>query len=135
LFILALLSKPTAMVVPLIAGVLDAIVCGRPLRRVVSWLWPWLLLSAACAAVTKALQPGTEIAVTVALWQRPFVAADALAFYLYKLLDPVWLGMDYGRRPVVVLEQHHWAYVTWLAPAAAALALWLWRRRAPQLAA
>lgn len=36
-------------------------------------------------------------------WDRLLVALDTLAFYLWKLVLPLGLGIDYGRKPEVVL--------------------------------
>ena len=108
---------------------------GGSARRgqVARWLWPWLALAAACAVWTKLVQPAAA-AGTVAPWLRPLIAADALAFYLYKILWPTRLGLDYGRRPSVALAEG-WAYVTWVVPAVVGLLLWSCRRRAPALLA
>ena len=66
------------------------------------------------------------------LWQRPFIAGDALAFYLAKMLLPWRLGIDYGRSPLFVLD-HAWGYLTWLVPVGLGLLLWRLRRRYPML--
>ena len=66
------------------------------------------------------------------LWQRPFIAGDALAFYFAKMLLPLRLGIDYGRSPLFVLD-HAWGYLTWLVPVGLGLLLWLLRRRYPML--
>jgi tetratricopeptide (TPR) repeat protein len=126
-FLLALLAKPTAVVVPAVAFVLDVLVLRRPVRRSVLALGPWLLPAAACLLWTKAVQPAHYAAASVPVQYRPLIAADALAFYLYKLAWPAQLAVDYGRTPERVLA-NGWLYYTWVAPAAVALLL-LWRRR------
>jgi tetratricopeptide (TPR) repeat protein len=126
-FILALLAKPTAVVVPAIAFVLDTLVLRRPARQSLMALGPWLLAAVACLAWTKAVQPAHYAATSVPLYLRPLVAADALAFYIYKLVWPAALAIDYGRTPEAVIS-HRWAYFTWLVPAAVA-ALLIWQRR------
>lgn len=132
-FVLAMLSKPTGMILPLLAGIIDLLVVGRSWKKAALALGPWLVLSAACAAVARLAQPAEGVPLT-ALWARPLIVGDALAFYLYKLLWPAALATDYGRRPAVVLASS-WAYLTWLAPATLGLFLW-WRRRLyPELAA
>lgn len=125
--LLAMLSKPTAMVTPLLLLVIDALVLRRPLRVVLRSVVPWFALVAPCLVWTKLIQPGTYL-VQTPLWARPLVAADALAFYLYKLVWPTHLGLDYGRTPGAVIE-HHWAFYTWLVPMAVLLALVVWRKR------
>jgi tetratricopeptide (TPR) repeat protein len=104
----------------------------RSLRRSVVSLAPWIGLALVFAAVALLIRPPTSSALWVGLWQRPFIAADALAFYLYKVLVPLWLTVDYGRSPPAV-AQHGWIYFSWLVPVFCGFLLWLWRRRAPQL--
>ncbi|MBN1670935.1 MAG: tetratricopeptide repeat protein [Kiritimatiellae bacterium] len=130
LFVLALAAKPTAVVLPLMAFVLDRTVLRRPWRRSALALLPWLAVSAVWAWYTRGLQPDVERAYVTSLWARPVVALDALAFYLYKLVLPVRLGLDYGRSPQFVLAQP-WLALTWIVPAG--LAALLWTRRADPL--
>jgi hypothetical protein len=132
LFLLAMLSKPTAIVVPLMAAAVDALVLGRPWRTVTRWLWPWALLMVPCALWTRAAQPAPW-ASPVPVWTRPLVASDAVAFYLCKIVWPAHLCVDYGRRPTVVVGSGA-IYWTWLLPAAL-LAVPLWRRWWPLVAA
>lgn len=116
-FLLALLSKPAAVAVPLIALVLELGLLRRPVRRVLLGLSPWLIVAAGWAIWTKRFQPDTLRPFVSPLWARPLVAGDALAFYLCKLVAPVGCGPDYGRSPEWVIGQW-WFYVTWLLPAA-----------------
>lgn len=63
------------------------------------------------------------------LWLRPFVAMDALTFYLYKLLLPMGMAPDYGRSPRWLAHNVPALYLAWLAPASLLIAaLLLWRR-------
>lgn len=128
LMILAALSKPTAMVVPAIVAVLDALVIGRPWRKVAWSAGGWVVAIVPFAVVARIVQT-VEYLPTVAVWSRPFIAADAVAFYLWKLIWPVALTPDYTRRPEVVLRMAGgaWPYLIWLVPAA--LAIWAWRGR------
>ncbi len=131
-FILAMLSKPTAMVVPALALALDLLVLRRPMRRAMLWLWPWFVLAIPCAIVTRLAQPTIES--HVAAWrtpilQRPLVALDALAFYLYKLVWPAVLSFDYGRTPQRVAAQG-WRGLAWLVSVVVAILLIAIYRRA-----
>ena len=125
-FVLALLAKPTAVVVPVVAWLLDL------------WGWPqtwrtrrlavlaWLVIAMLWGLFTSQVQPATTVLFPVPLWARPLIAGDAVAFYLYKLVFPVWLGPDYGRAPEVMLTRS-WLWLTGLVPWG--LAVWLWYRR------
>jgi hypothetical protein len=129
--LLALLSKPAAVSVPIIAAALDRCALGRRWREVATDVAPWLVLAIPVVLVARACQPASFIAAP--LWARPVIAADALAFYLYKLVWPAKLGIVYGRTPAAVLERG-WAYWTWAVPAAVAAAVYAARNRARLLA-
>lgn len=132
-FGLALLAKPSAVTLPLLAIVLEVFLLRRPAREWRGGLGVWGLLSVLCLWLTHGAQPVTEDIVTP-LWTRPFIAGDALAFYFGKLLWPVSLGIDYGRSPVWLMIQK-WHWLTPLVPIALVVAAWFGHRRAPWLAA
>ncbi|MGE5530878.1 MAG: tetratricopeptide repeat protein, partial [Bacteroidota bacterium] len=138
-FVLAILSKPNLVALPLLVWVVDWLVERRPApgpspdgeqrrpppnpsleggeqRTAVLWLLPWLFIAGAHVLLTRHVQPPAP-ALLLPLWQRLFVAGDSLAFYLGKLFLPVRLTADYGRMPALVV-QSWWGYVTWLVPAA-----------------
>lgn len=126
-FALALLSKPSAVVVPLLAGAIGYFCLDRPPRLLLRELLPWLLLTVPVLIVTKASQPGSQGAFDFSVWQRLLVAGDAMSFYLAKLCWPVDLAPDYGRTPAKVLGQG-WAYFTLLVPLGlAGMLYWKWR--------
>jgi tetratricopeptide (TPR) repeat protein len=131
-FILAMLAKPGVVILPLIAFALDWLVLRVPVARAVVRAVPWLVLAIPCVIWTKWLQPAAFI--DVPLWQRPFIATDALAFYLYKLVWPFKLGIHYGRTPQEAIARG-WVWWTWIVPAAVAIAAVLARRAAPVLTA
>jgi tetratricopeptide (TPR) repeat protein len=131
--LLGMLSKPTAMITPLLALIMDLLVLRRSWRRVMVSIAPYLVLAVPCLIWTKLWQPAGYLRY-VPLWQRPLIAADALAFYLAKLVFPSHLAFDYGRAPSVVIEKG-WAYFTWLVPAMAAGGLFIFRKRATGLIA
>jgi Flp pilus assembly protein TadD len=125
--ILAMLAKPSAVVVPLVAGVVDWWVIGRPLRKVAVPVGLLLLIVLPLAVVAKVAQPATDRVEAIHAALRPLVATDALAFYLYKLAWPLRLGIDYGRTPTAAVA-NGWVYWTWLVPATiAAGVVWLTR--------
>src|SRR6516165_218968 len=134
-FVLALLAKPAAVVVPVVAWLLD--VWGWPQtwrhRRPALLAWPGL---AGLWGLWTSLQvqPTAAGYFIAPLWARPLIAGDTVAFYLAKFAVPFWLGPDYGRAPEWVLAQW-WHWLTGLGPWG--LALWLWSRRprVPWLAA
>jgi hypothetical protein len=132
-FILGILSKPSAMVVPGLLLAIDYFCVRRPIRAVAYSLTPWFVITAIAAVSAKFFQPAIGI-ISVPLWARPLIVGDSLSFYLYKLALPISLGIDYGRKPQVVMHQPLF-YVEWLIPVAIALLLWRVRRSRPILIA
>jgi hypothetical protein len=130
---LGMLCKPTAMVTPLLLVIIDLLIVGRSWREVLWSVWPFFVLSLPCMVWTKLCQPQGSLK-PGPLWRRPLIAADAIAFYLYKIAAPVHLTFDYGRNSTVVL-QNGWMYWTWLVPAAVSAALWYFRKTAAPLIA
>ena len=128
-FILAMLAKPTAMVVPLVVIVLDHVVLGRSMKTVLKATWPWLLLALPCAIAAKMIQPAPHASDAAApLWARPLIALDALSFYFAKIAWPAELTFDYGRTPEYVRTSGAIA-LTWFVSAMVAVrAWWGWRR-------
>lgn len=112
---LGLLCKPSVVALPLLVLTVDLWLLRTPWRVALRLALPWLLGVLLYAAVASRLQTAAA-QVVVPLWQRPFVAGDALAFYLVKLLVPLRLCADYGRSPATVLGQW-WGYATWALPA------------------
>ncbi len=132
--ILGLLCKPSIITVGLLLVVIDRWIFRRSWRAAITAASPWLVLAVPFVLLTQHAQPVTVEGGTGALWQRPFIAGDALGFYLAKFLAPIDLGIEYGRRPAYVL-QHSWAYLTWIAPATVALTIFALRKRRPWLVA
>lgn len=125
---LAMLAKPSAVSLPLVLLALDRWGLRRPWRACLAGAAPFLALAAPMVLLTQDAQP-VRPEIVAPLWQRPFVAGDALAFYLRKLVLPVGLGIDYGRTPARVLAGA-WGHAAWLIPMAAALLAWWAARRA-----
>ncbi|MEA2735066.1 MAG: protein O-mannosyl-transferase, partial [Humisphaera sp.] len=126
--VLALLAKPAAIVAPVMALIIDRLILRREWREIARSLALWFALIVPFMLVARLVQPAAEVTPTP-LAVRPLVAADALAFYLGKLLLPVELTGNYGRTPESILRSGA-IYFTWLAPALAALVLWwLGKRR------
>ena len=130
LFALAMASKPTAIVVPLMAFTIDTLILGRRWKSAALWLWPWAVLMVPCGLIARAAQPAPW-ASPVPVWSRPLIATDAVAWYVGHVAWPAHLGVDYGRRPTTVYASGA-IYWTWLVPAAIAVAV---RRRPLLLAA
>jgi hypothetical protein len=130
--VVAMLAKPIAVVVPVIAVLLDVGFVRYDLRAALKSSWPMLVLVVPCIAWSRAVQNVWEQTVTP-IWTRPLIAGDALAFYLYKLVWPISLTSFYGRTPQAVLGTTL-VYVMWAVPLAVGAAAALSRKR-PELLA
>lgn len=111
-FLLGLLAKPSAIVFPLLAGIIDIGVLQRPWKKsVVAWV-PWLSLAFLIGGITKNQQPDVMMPYVTPWILRPVVAADALVFYLAKLFFPIFLTLNYGRTAEkVALNPHAWSAI------------------------
>lgn len=102
-FLGAILAKPSALILPLLAGLFGYLVLARPVKELGRELAPWLLLALPVALVTRSAQTDSQLAFAPNFWALLLVAGDALTFYLHKLIWPLSLGPDYGRTPEVAL--------------------------------
>jgi tetratricopeptide (TPR) repeat protein len=131
-FFLAVIAKPTALCLPVMVLVLEALLFRRSLRAFGLPLLGWFTFAFLWSFLVRHVQY-VPPDVPIPLWQRPFVAGDALFFYLTKLFWPYPQALVYGRTPPYVLG-HAWGYVTWLLPAAVAFVAWRIYRAFPALA-
>jgi Flp pilus assembly protein TadD len=128
-YALALLTKPTIILLPVLVGLIEITIRGRALARTVALLAPVLLIGAVPIAIaTQNAQPGAGGYIPIVL--RPLVASDVLAFYMRSIVVPIHLAPDYGRSPRWLMNDGSRAlFTTWVIPfavfAAAAVA---WRR-------
>lgn len=121
-FVLALLAKPAAAFLPLWIAALEGLWFGRPPRRWIGAVGLWTFVALIAIVGTKFLQADGRLAWTPPLGLRPWIALDALAFYLGKLALPVGLAFDYGRTPRAVLDAGAAGWVA-LVPLGVALTL------------
>jgi len=125
-FACALLSKPTAVVVPVMAALLAIGGLGQCWPQTLRALGGWLLVALGWSIWTKNQQPDVALTFVAALWSRPLIALDAIAFYLSKLVWPVNLVPDYGRTPQLVLERGR-GLIAAIVPLGIGALLWHWR--------
>jgi protein O-mannosyl-transferase len=111
-FILSLLCKPGAVSLPLALFAVEFFVWRRPVRGSLTALAPWLAVAALWTVLTMGAHGvPPQLKASMPLWTRPFIAADALLFYVRKLFVPVGLAPVYGRVPAEILK-HGWIYAT-----------------------
>jgi len=129
-FGMALLSKPAAASLPLILFSVDVVLLRRRWVTSLKYLVPWFVAAAVIMGLTTYYQRSSIIyAPSVLPWyERPFVAGDAYAFYLEKLVWPFNLAFEYARAPYRAKEMSGF-YWRWLIPLGVAAALAIGRRR------
>jgi tetratricopeptide (TPR) repeat protein len=113
--ILAMLAKPSAVAVPIIAGGIDLLLFRRRWFAVGASLMPWIACAGAIVLVTQDQQSTGLFVDAVSPSRRPLVASDALSFYWAKVVVPLDMTVDHGRRPATIFEQG-WAWWTWILP-------------------
>lgn len=128
-FFLAMLSKPSAVTLPLLAGIIGFFQLGQSRKRIITNLFPWVLFTLPIILMARQAQTVTDPELLASAWQRFLVAGDAVTFYLTKLALPINLGPDYGRTIDTVLSQPS-IYITGLLPYFV-IALLLWKRPQP----
>jgi len=112
-FLLAMLSKPTAVsVLPMIL-IIDFFLFRKSVRSSIIRLIPWVLVALPVLAL-NALSQEKLVSLYQAPWfSRPFIALDAMGFYLYKLFFPLTILPDYGRSPRNIISSGL-IFWTWL---------------------
>ena len=114
-FLLALFSKPAAVVVPFICGAVGVCLLQRPINQTIWELVPWGAIIIPFVVVAKLSQGDGELSFIPEFWQRFLIAGDSVSFYAAKLFYPVNLGFDYSRTPQFVLG-NRWIYLTGVLP-------------------
>ena len=99
-FLLALLSKPIAIVFPLVSLILSR--DWISFKKRLQYLTVPLLISIIIGIVMPFLQPASSILNVISFNNRFFVALDTVGFYIIKFFIPYPLSIDYGRNPIVI---------------------------------
>jgi len=133
-FVLAMLSKPTAVMFPVLALAVDVFFLRRPLIDIVRGIVPLALFAAPGVALAAYVQQAEGVTTTVAVPWRPLVALDALSFYLHKIVWPAHLSLDYGRSQRAVIASGQWRYAFILPCLVAGMAIAV-RKRLPEVVA
>ena len=133
-FVLALLAKPAGVSVILIIFILDHYIVKKTLKDSAVSLLGWVVIALPYLIFTKFLQPDIDIRFNVPFWARPFIAGDALVFYIQKVMFPVRLCLEYGRSPELML-QHGWVYLAWILPCLVVIFIYKQKESTPYIAA
>lgn len=129
LFILALLSKPSAVVFPIIIVVLDYFVHRRKVIEIAKATALFFILAIPIILKTKLAEEETVVSFIAPLWAKPLIFLDAITFYLYKIINPFNLAVAYGRTPQYVMNNSDMLLLSCGIPIIIILALWMLRKR------
>jgi tetratricopeptide (TPR) repeat protein len=123
----ALLSKPSAATVPLLAAIIDRLLIGRPWRAIAVPVAVGCAMAVPIVIVNRSIQVAVH-ASALPLAFRLALPGDTLTHYLCKLLLPMRLGLQYPLRPPDMIH-HAWAYAAWVVTLGVAVILWRSKRR------
>ena len=126
-FVLAVLSKPSAVSIPLILLIVDFAILRRNWRSIGLSVGPMIAIALVLVAINRTQQSSDVIPEVAPPVDRPRLAGDAISFYLYKLFLPWNLAADYGR-PVHRMVAARWTWLTSALPIAIAAVL-AWRQQ------
>lgn len=101
-FLFAILSKPSAVVLPAVIVALEFILNGKPTKQVWKKMGIWLVFSVAAIVQTKAAQEDF-LNQDFSLFQRGLVILDTYSFYIQKFFFPYPLSPNYARTPEAAL--------------------------------
>jgi len=105
-FLLSVLSKPSAVIVPCVIVMLMLFIDFdfKIFLKNITGLVPWFIVSALLTCVAMYVQPVSQASISTPFLYRPVIAADAVLFYLKKIAWPFELCIDYGRTPGFVMK-------------------------------
>ncbi len=112
---LSVLSKPSAIVIPLIIFFIDYFLFQRKISLSIKSIIPFLIMIIPIMIRAKLAESALPPDFGSPLWARPFIFFDSLQFYLLKVIFPLDLAADYGRKPDYVLSSTSY-YLAWILP-------------------
>ena len=134
-FVLAILSKPSAVSLVLFVFIINYFHYGFKLSKNIEKTTPFAIITMIAVIITYSVQSKFNIHTSeyaLAFWQRPFAWLDSIVFYLYKIIYPYHLSASYTLSPKFISVQW-WFYPLALAPAGLGYFLWLRRKTQPLL--
>lgn len=104
LFLLAVLSKPSVVILPFSIVALVWFFYREKMKACLQSLALWLVIVIPIAFITGATSSPEIKSVSVAPWLNPLIAAFSYGFYLLKIVFPAGLSPCYGILPVEVMN-------------------------------
>jgi protein O-mannosyl-transferase len=127
LFLCALLSKPSAVIIPLIFALLVVSTKRKMQRPHFSIILCWLVMAISIIWITRLIQPAPH---ALPFWQRLPIVLDSMGFYIVTIIFPGSLCVDYGRTPFMVIHHLFWPPMS-LVSVCAALIFIFYKKKPP----
>jgi tetratricopeptide (TPR) repeat protein len=133
LFTLSVLSKPSTIILPIIAIILEKYIYKNSFRESLNRIFPFIiviilplfvLLRPADITIYKA--PDSPVLL------RPFIWFDAINFYLHKIIYPISFAPSYARTPGLMIQKW-WLYLEWIITFSLGYLLWKNKKKHPIL--
>lgn len=115
-FALAILSKPSAITIPVILLLIDTLILGKPVQQTGKALWKMFLAIPLFGILMIFLQPEKKLDFIPPFWIRPWMVLDSLSFYLFKWILPFNLTPIYGRTPQFLIQSKEYFWTIWPVP-------------------
>ena len=134
-FVLALLSKPSALILVFFIFAINYFHYRFKFGVNFEKILFFMLIALIFSIITHSSQyehNSTVFQHAIAFWQRPFAWLDSIVFYLYKIIYPYHLSASYMLSPKFIIQQW-WFYPLALVPLSLGVLLWLKREKYPLL--
>ena len=83
LFVAALLGKPWAVAIPVMAAIVDFCFLRQPIISILKRVVPWVVIAVGIIFITQRVQSSADL-MAIEIIKRPFVATDAIIFYIKR---------------------------------------------------
>ena len=134
-FVLAALSKPSAVVLVPFVFLFNYFHYGFKLRKNIEKTLPFALIAISIVIIANLIQITYDAAfldLLIVYWHALFGWLDSIVFYLYKIIYPYHLSASYTL-PIQFILQQWWFYPLAFVPAALGYLLWRYRKTQPLL--
>ena len=128
-FILAILAKPSQLVLPALYLLMSIYTNHKLTFRSLTQLIPHALAFCAYFSVANATQGAEGTFQPVPWLARPLIAGDAIIFYLQKIMIPIDFALDYGRHPRLVMGNAWLLFRSLMPYCGVAMGIWIWLKR------